>query len=129
MGNRCEREYLPQRRQMKEVPVERIIERGLLFDYYGGLLNDRNKRIYEACAVEDMSLSEIAEEAGISRQAVSETLKRMDEKLKGYEDELQLIAKSRRLEECVRAVREAISQEAPDRKKINKLLNEIDGIL
>ncbi|MBQ4481864.1 MAG: helix-turn-helix domain-containing protein [Lachnospiraceae bacterium] len=109
--------------------MERLIERGLLFDYYGGLLSEKNKRIYEACAVEDMSLSEIAEEAGISRQAVSETLRRMDEKLKGYEDELQLIAKSRRLEECVKAVREALNDKAPDKKKIDKLLNEIDGII
>ena len=128
MGSRCEGKYLQQRR-MQEVPVERLIERGLLFDYYGGLLSEKNKRIYEACAVEDMSLSEIAEEAGISRQAVSENLRRFDEKLKGYEDELQLIAKSRRLEECVKAVREALNDKAPDKKKIDKLLNEIDGII
>lgn len=109
--------------------MERLIERGLLFDYYGGLLSEKNRRIYEASAVDDMSLSEIAEEAGISRQAVSETLRRIDGRLRRYEDELKLIEKSRRIGECVSAVRLTLDKDKPDRKKIDKLLNEIDGLI
>ena len=54
--------------------MEKLIERGLLFDYYGGLLSEKNKRIYEAAAIDDMSLTEISEEMGISRQAVPKRL-------------------------------------------------------
>lgn len=85
--------------------MEKLIERGLLFDHYGGLLSEKNKRIYEAAAVDDMSLSEIAEEIGISRQAVSDTLNRTDSKLRRYEDELHLIERNRRIRDRLDKIR------------------------
>ena len=111
------------------VIMERLIERGLLFDHYGGLLSEKNKRIYEACAVDDMSLAEIAEEVGISRQAVSETLRRIDEKLKGYEKELGLISKSRRLEECVEEIRSVIEDKTPDREALKSIADRIEEVI
>ncbi len=98
-----------------EAHTERLIERGLLFDYYGGLLNEKNKRIYEAAAVEDMSLTEISEEMGISRQAVSDSLKRIDTKLQGYEKELALIKKSRILEDCAGEIRDVLYGADPEK--------------
>ena len=109
--------------------MERLIERGLLFDHYGGLLSEKNKRIYEACAVDDMSLAEIAEEVGISRQAVSETLRRIDEKLKGSEKELGLISKSRRLEECVEEIRSVIEDKTPDREALKSIADRIEEVI
>ena len=88
--------------------MEKLIERGLLFDHYGGLLSEKNKRIYEAAAVDDMSLSEIAEEIGISRQAVSDTLNRTDSKLRRYEDELHLIEKNRRIRDRLDDIRKIL---------------------
>ena len=109
--------------------MEKLIERGLLFDYYGGLLSEKNKRIYEACAVDDMSLAEIADEMGISRQAVSETLKRIDTKLQGYEKELQLIQKTDSIEKHIGEIRKAISKNDIDRTKIEDILDKIDEAL
>ncbi len=109
--------------------MERLIERGLLFDHYGGLLSEKNKRIYEACAVDDMSLAEIAEEVGISRQAVSETLRRIDDKLKGYEKELGLMRKSRQLEECVEELRSALEDERPDRDRLMSIACRIEEVI
>lgn len=83
---------------MKDVRSE-----ALLFDFYGNLLKDKQREIYEASVMEDLSLSEISEEYGISRQAVSAMLNRCRQSLSGYEEKLGLI---RRFEETDRLVRE-----------------------
>ncbi len=106
--------------------MEKLIERGLLYDYYGGLLSEKNRRIYEAAAIDDMSLAEISDEMGISRQAVSETLKRTDDKLRGYEKELQLILKAGRLEEELAELRGAAFEDPIDRKKLIEIINRIE---
>ena len=49
--------------------MEKIVEQGLLYDFYGELLTEHQRRVYEDVVFNDMSLSEIAEEQGISRQA------------------------------------------------------------
>ncbi len=71
--------------------MERIVEQTLLYDFYGELLTEHQKHIYEAVVFDDMSYSEIAEEQGISRQGVFDLIKRCDNILKGYEDKLHLV--------------------------------------
>ncbi len=109
--------------------MEKLIERGLLYDSYGGLLSEKNKRIYEACAVEDMSLSEIAEEVGISRQAVSETLNRTDEKLRRYEGELGLIDKRNKITAFLDGIRSELDKEKPDKEKLRKFADSIEEVI
>ena len=109
--------------------MEKLIERGLLYDSYGGLLSEKNKRIYEACAVDDMSLAEIAEEMGISRQAVSEALRRIDDRLRGYERELHLIEKSRRMEDCIADMRSALDEKDIDIQKLNKIADRMEEVI
>ena len=48
--------------------MERIVEQNLLYDFYGELLNDHQKKIYEDAIYNDLSLSEIADEYGILRE-------------------------------------------------------------
>ena len=71
--------------------MEKIFEQGLLYDFYGELLTDHQKKMYEAAVFNDLSLSEIAVEAGISRQGVHDLLKRCDRILQGYEEKLHLV--------------------------------------
>ena len=68
--------------------MEKIVEQGILYDFYGPLLNDHQKDIYEAYVYDNMSLSELASEQGVSRQAVHDIIKRCDALLKGYEEKL-----------------------------------------
>ena len=70
--------------------MEKIVELGLLYDFYGELLTEHQRRIYEDAVFQDMSLAEIAEEAGISRQGVHDLLRRCDKLLLGYESKLHL---------------------------------------
>ena len=81
--------------QVNEVSgMEKIVEQGLLYDFYGELLTDHQKAIYEDVVINDMSLSEIAREQGISRQGVHDMIKRCDRILNGYEEKLGLVEKS-----------------------------------
>ena len=73
--------------------MEKIFEQGLLYDFYGELLTEHQRRIYEEAVYNDMSLSEIAEEEGISRQGVHDLIKRCDKILCGYEEKLHLAAR------------------------------------
>lgn len=73
--------------------LDKILEQSLLYDFYGELLNEHQKRIYEDFVLNDLSLSEIAEEQEISRQGVFDIVKRCTKKLEGYEDRLHLIDK------------------------------------
>ena len=73
--------------------VNEILEQALLFDFYGELLTEHQKEIYERFITEDLSLGEIAEEAGISRQGVHDLVRRCDKILQGYEDKLHLVEK------------------------------------
>lgn len=69
------------------------IEQGYLYDFYGELLNEHQKKIYEDFVLNDFSLSEIASEEGISRQAVHDVIRRATKTLEGYEEKLHLIEK------------------------------------
>ena len=69
--------------------MEEKIEQAYLYDFYGELLNEHQRRIYEDFVFNDLSLGEIANEEGISRQGVHDMIK----SLEGYEEKLHLIAK------------------------------------
>lgn len=73
--------------------MEKIVEQGLLYDFYGELLTDHQRSVYEDAVYNDMSLAEIAEQYGISRQGVHDLIKRCDKLLAGYEEKLQLVKK------------------------------------
>ncbi len=62
-----------------------------LFDVYETLLTDREKEIFKYYYYEDLSLSEIGENLNITRTGVFNTLKKVEEKLLQYEDNLKLL--------------------------------------
>ena len=68
-----------------------------LYDYYGSLLTDKQKEYYEDYYFNDLSLSEIAENNNVSRNAVHNQLKSAIEKLEFYENNLKLYEKSLKL--------------------------------
>ena len=71
--------------------MEKIVEQGLLYDFYGELLTEHQRNIYEAVVYDDMSLSEIADENGISKQGVHDLVKRCTRTLMEYENKLHMI--------------------------------------
>ena len=62
--------------------MEKFVEQGYLYDFYGELLTERQQQVYESVVLEDYSLSEVAEDLGISRQGVHDMIKRCNKTLK-----------------------------------------------
>ena len=71
--------------------MDKIYEQTLLYDFYGELLTEHQQKIYEDAVYNDMSLGEIAQEQGISRQGVHDMIKRCDKILNEYEAKLHLV--------------------------------------
>lgn len=92
--------------------MNRIFERALLYDFYGDLLTPHQQNIYERAVFEDMSLGEIAEELGISRQGVHDLVKRCDRSLQGYESKLHLVQRFSEAKEKIGRIVELTTEEA-----------------
>lgn len=71
--------------------MEKIYQQALLYDFYGELLTEHQRNVYEDAVCNDMSLGEIAEENGISRQGVHDLIRRCDKILQDYESKLHLV--------------------------------------
>ena len=104
--------------------MEKIVEQGLLYDFYGELLTEHQRRIYADVVFNDMSLSEIAEEQGISRQGVHDLIRRCDKTLLSYENRLHLIEKFEKVKRTVEQI-EAVSSEESVRSLARQILEEL----
>lgn len=104
--------------------MEKIVEQGLLYDFYGELLTEHQRNIYEGVVFNDMSLSEIAEEQGISRQGVHDLVKRCNKILAGYEEKLKLIQKFNQTKQMVEEIKELAG--AYKRTGDKKLIDQIE---
>ena len=80
----------------------------MLYDYYGELLTDRQRECFELRYNQDLSLGEIGQELGISRQGVHDNLLRTEIQLKNMEAKTGCV---RRDMECRKAI-ESISHAA-----------------
>jgi RNA polymerase sigma factor (sigma-70 family) len=71
--------------------LDKNVEICLLLDFYGNMLTDRQREIMTLYYEDNLSLSEVATELGISRQGVSDSLKRSEKILYDTEDKLHLL--------------------------------------
>lgn len=76
----------------------------LLYDFYGDVLTDRQKEFYDLYYNEDLSLSEIAENYGISRQGVRDVIVRAEAALTELEDKTGIIRRFHRMQDQLKAV-------------------------
>ena len=90
--------------------IESIAENSLLYDFYGQLLSRRQQEVMALYHEENLSLSEIAEEFGISRQAVHDTLKKAELALGEYEAKLGLVARLPRSKEAISGIDRRIDE-------------------
>ena len=89
----------------------------MLYDYYGELFNDKQRKYFEDYYFDNLSLSEIALNDDISRNAVHKGIKNVVSKLYEYEDKLKLYQKDQKLKKIINKI---------DDKKIKK---ELEGLL
>lgn len=79
-----------------------------LYDYYHDLFTDKQKEYFEEYYFNDLSLSEIAENNSVSRNAVHGQIKIIEEKLEFYEETLKLYEKSCKIRELIEDLDEDI---------------------
>lgn len=110
--------------------MEKKVMQTFLYDFYGELLTEHQQNIYEDFVLNDLSLSEIAEEAGISRQGVHDLVKRCDKLLEGYEEKLHLLERFMKTKEKITQIRTLTrnyrnQNEAEIMEQIENISNEI----
>lgn len=112
--------------------MEKIVQQGMLYDFYGQLLTERQRQIYEDVVLRDLSLSEIAKEQGISRQGVHDLVRRCDRALEEYEEKLHLVRKfmdaRRKVEEIRRLTEECLGGSRPMPREDEGRIRQIDEI-
>ena len=106
--------------------IERKVQLGLLQGFYGGLLTEGQQQVLSLYCGEDMTMAEIAQELGISRQAVHEQLHRAEEKMNAFEERLGTAARFQRLEQGLTQLKELLGQHSwsEAEQAIETLLNE-----
>ncbi len=73
----------------------------ILYDYYGELLTDKQKKYFKDYYFDNLTLSEISENYNISRNAIHKSLKEIEEKLLYYEEKLKLYEKNIKIKKII----------------------------
>ena len=113
---------------LQVIQMEKFVRQSLLYDFYGELLTQTQKSIYEDVVMNDLSYSELAREYGISRQGVFDMMKRCDKKLEDYEKKLRLVEKFENAREKIAGLQQEIRQlkQHNENPELEKVFTDID---
>lgn len=106
--------------------IDKFVKLSFLYDFYGELLKENQRIIFEDYILEDLSLSEIASEQGISRQGVHDIIKRCSKQLIDYEEKLGLINKFQETKNMVNEIKSIV--ETIKSTKDLSLLEEVENL-
>ncbi len=106
--------------------MDRRTQTGLLLDYYGGLLTQRQRALMQLHFDEDLSLAEIAEREGVSRQAVRDALVRGEAQIMDCEQKLGLLKRDLEIAARLRALIVTLKDPAVC-AQLAQLLERIEG--
>ncbi|MBQ7318465.1 MAG: DNA-binding protein [Phascolarctobacterium sp.] len=119
-------DILSEERTLLEQDFEQRMRLGRLFDMYGGLLTEKQQQCLRFYFYDDLSLTEIGEELGVSRQAVHDLLKRVEQTLERNEKKLGLLARDEADKERLRSVIKLLADKQQNEKAI-QILKEMCG--
>lgn len=109
--------------------IERVEYASMLYDFYGALLNDSQNEVMELYHEDNLTLSEIAEELGQTRQAVHYTLRKAEKALESYEEKLGLVASYRDNQELAAGAYKLIDSAGITEPFADKLKHIIEKII
>ena len=105
--------------------LEKTVQMNMLFSFYGALLTPKQAQYMSDYYEEDYTLAEIAANYEVSRQAVYDSIKRVEDILINYEEKLQLIAEFEERKETLEKIRQYIEDSYGNDETLNKLINDI----
>jgi len=116
--------------------VEDLVKTGLLYDFYGGLLTEKQQKIMDLYYNEDWSMAEIAEKEAVSRQAVHDLLHRSQRILEDYEEKLGLLQRFLTQQALLKSINadllslaESISQGHPGHVYVTRIQSKIEQLI
>ncbi len=124
-----------QRISEDETVFEKDMRLTLLLDYYGDLLSEQRRSVMELYYCEDLSLSEIAENTGITRQAVRDSIKKGETELHRIDEALNLVNRMQTIQDRCSAASDQLKEilgEIPKgdiHTSLSDLLESIEAIL
>ena len=104
--------------------MDNTIMRTMLFDFYGDLLTEKQREYYDLHFNSDLSLQEIAEQSGVSRQAVWDIIRRAEQTMAEIEDKTGLVARAVRRRKAVEELEELIAS-LPEGESRAKMLAKV----
>ena len=115
--------------------MDERLRKSLLYNFYGELLTEHQKAVFSAAIFDDMSYSELAEEFDCSRQAAFDLIRRINNKLEGYETKLGLLDrfskakdKMQELTQAVKDMNESVNASDMDKKVKSQLISGLSDI-
>lgn len=111
--------------------LDEIVWLSILYDVYGELLNPHKKQVFEDYILNDLSLSEIADELKISRQGVHDIVKRCSQELKDFDQKLGLVSKFQSVKDKLEQMKVILSEteQTGDFSRIYEIDTIADDIL
>lgn len=112
-----------------DIRLQEIVELSRLYDLYGNLLNEHKRAVFEDYVINDLSLAEIAEQVGMSRQGVRDVVVRCSKQLYEYEEKLKLSSKLNVIGDLLDEIFGFISTQdeftADKREQLSDMLGEV----
>ena len=108
--------------------MDNTIMRTMLFDFYGDLLTEKQREYYDLHFNSDLSLQEIAEQSGVSRQAVWDIIRRAEQSMGEIEEKTGLVAWAVRRRKAVEELESLISAlpEGESKEEMLKKISELN---
>lgn len=108
--------------------LEKTTRMNFLYDFYQSLLTPKQRNYMALYYLDDYSLGEIAEEYGISRQAVYDNIKRTEAMLEEYEEKLSLFKKFQMRTELFQQLKNAISSDNHSKEHLLELVEQLEKL-
>ena len=114
--------------------MENNVKISILLEIYGKLLTEKQRELLENYYNNDLSLSEIAENNGITRQAVRDIIKKCEKKLFEYEEELNFMEKILSQEKVIKSIIKDLNDvkqnlDITNKKKIDEIKTKLDNLI
>ena len=129
--NKAVQSLLPYQAKVDDM-LDKVLRIGLLFDFYGALLTDKQQYCLEVHYLRDLSLSEMAVELNVSRQAVHDILRRAEQLLEDYEAKLKLVERHQREQILlgeIYALLSSMPQQVVERSEMRFTLEKLNELL
>ncbi|MEQ2526456.1 putative DNA-binding protein [Robertmurraya yapensis] len=108
--------------------LEKTTRINYLYDFYQSLLTPKQQSYMSLYYLDDFSLGEIADEYGVSRQAVYDNIKRTEAMLEEYEEKLCLFDKFQKRNKLLNGITEALKTDSPSKQALLEAVAELEKL-